>query len=121
LLPGETREPEHAYAQMDVFALSSDTEQAPLSLMEAMAAGLPVVATDVGDVKEMVSDPNRAFVVPPKDEAAFSRALSRLLSDATLRRELGAANAAKARAEFGAERMAEHYRRLLTETAGIKQ
>lgn len=115
-LPGQTQSPEKAYAAMDIFALSSDTEQMPLSLMEAMAAGLPVVSTDVGDVRLMVSDENRAFVTPPGDEAAYAAALRSLIEDGALRARLGAANAQKARAEFGLDRMIEAYRALFHET-----
>jgi glycosyltransferase involved in cell wall biosynthesis len=117
VFPGETNEPEHAYAQFDVFALSSDTEQAPLSLIEAMAAGLPIVATDVGDIKEMVAESNRNYIVPVKDESGYRRALTRLLSDASLRREIGAANADKARADFDIRITAGRYRELFVATA----
>lgn len=99
-LKGRIAAPEHAYAAFDIFALSSDTEQMPLSLMEAMAAGLPAVATDVGDVREMLAPENRALVVPPHDEAAFGAALGQLLEDAPARASVGLANAEKARRDF---------------------
>ena len=86
---GQMLNPERALGLLDVFALSSDTEQMPLSLLEAMAAALPVVATDVGDVRGMLTDDNRRLVVPRDDEPAFTAALSTLLTDATLRRRLG--------------------------------
>lgn len=114
-LRGETRTPEAAYTELDIFALSSDTEQAPLSLMEAMAAGLAVAATDVGGVRDMVSEANRDFVTAPGDEVVFAAALARLISDADLRARLGAANAEKAREEFGLERMIADYRALFLE------
>lgn len=114
-LSGETSTPEKACAAFDIFALSSDTEQAPLSLMEAMAAGLPVVATDVGDIRDMVAEENRRFITPLGDDGAFAEALSQLIADAGLRARLGAANAAKAKAEFDAARMVEDFRALFSE------
>jgi len=62
------------YATFDVFALSSDTEQMPLSVIEAMASGLPVVSTDVGDVRLMVSEANGPFITG-LNEAALAGAL----------------------------------------------
>lgn len=114
-LCGETAAPEKVYAAFDVFALSSDTEQAPLSLMEAMAAGLAVVATDVGDICDMVAEENRAFIIPLGDDDALAGALARLIGDPALRARLGAANAAKARAAFDAGRMIGEFRALFSE------
>ena len=96
------------YAGFDIFALSSDTEQMPLSLIEAMASGLPVVSTDVGDVATMVAAENRRFVVAP-DDSAMASALALLTADLVVRREIGAANLAKARAEFGQAAMFDAY------------
>jgi glycosyltransferase involved in cell wall biosynthesis len=90
--PGPITDPAAALATLDIFALSSDTEQMPLSILEAMAAGLPVVATDVGDVKAMLSQENQPFVTPRSDEPAFSAALGRLAGDRALCRALGEAN-----------------------------
>jgi glycosyltransferase involved in cell wall biosynthesis len=108
------RDDTHAfYADFDVFALPSDTEQMPLSLLEAMAAGLPAAATDVGDVRTMAAEANAPFVVP-KDDAAFARALAALASDPGLRAAVGAANRDKALREFGQERMFAAWRAVWT-------
>jgi glycosyltransferase involved in cell wall biosynthesis len=96
---GHHADPAGFYAGFDVFALSSDTEQMPLSVIEAMASGLPVVATDVGDVRLMVAEANRPYVVGA-DDAALAGALAGLLGDPGARPRIGAANRAKAEAEF---------------------
>ena len=96
--------PQDMYRGFDVFALSSDTEQMPLSVLEAMAAGLPVAATDVGDVRGMLAAANLPFVVP-RDDAALADAMERLLRQPALRRELGAANRAKAERDYDQEAM----------------
>lgn len=110
--PGRTASPESAYARFDIFALSSDTEQMPLSLIEAMAAGLPAVATDVGDVLSMVSPLNRPFVVAPEDEQGFARSLATLAADPEMRRAIGDANRRVATERFGVDAMTEAYRAL---------
>ena len=108
---GAMADPAGAYRGFDVFALSSDTEQMPLSVLEAMASGLPVIATDVGDVRAMLGEGAAACVVPP-DDAALAAGLARLLGDAALRASLGAANRAKAERDFDQERMFEAWRAL---------
>ena len=87
------------YARFDLFALSSDTEQMPLSVIEAMASGLPIVSTDTGDVRLMVSEDNAPFVAG-MDDAALRAALSRAGRRRCARRNIGSANLAKARREF---------------------
>lgn len=104
-LPGETKSPETAFRDFDIFALSSDTEQAPLSLMEAMAAGLPVAATDVGDIKRMVAPANAPFISQMEDEKGLANSIAALAKDRRLRLELGRANAAKAGTDFTVEKM----------------
>jgi len=96
---GHCADPTTAYGHMDIFALSSDTEQMPLSVLEAMAAGLPVAATDVGDVAVMLAAANRAYVVP-REDAALAAALARLGAAPALRRTLGEANRRKATADY---------------------
>jgi len=114
-LPGATSAPENSYAECDIFALSSDTEQAPMALAEAMAAGLPVVATDVGDVADMVAQENRAFITPLGDEEAYALALGRLMRDASARMRMGEANRRKAEKEFGLDKMVARHRALYLE------
>lgn len=115
-LPGFAADPARFAGLFDIFALSSDSEQAPISLIEAMAAGCPVAAMDVGDIWAMVSEPNRALVAG--DEAALAAALQTLAQDTGLRRELGEANRAKAAAEFDEAAMIAAYRRLYAAAIG---
>jgi len=96
---GHVAQPQALYAGFDVFALSSDTEQMPLSVLEAMAARLPVAATDVGDVREMLAEANGRFVVP-RDDGALAEALAALLRDPARRGAIGADNRAKAERDF---------------------
>jgi glycosyltransferase involved in cell wall biosynthesis len=99
---------------MDLFTLSSDTEQMPLSVLEAMSAGLPVVGTDVGDVRAMVSPANRRFVTPPGREDAYAASLAELLTEED-RRKLGEANRALCLVEHELGTMVRAYEQLYHE------
>ncbi len=105
---GHVPDPAALYATFDLFALSSDTEQMPLSLLEAMAAGLPVVATDVGDVARMLATPNRPWVVPA-DDARFAAALADLAGRRHAWAAIGAANRRVAQSRFDQEAMFQAY------------
>ncbi len=109
---GPCADPERLYAGFDIFALASDTEQMPLSVLEAMAAGLPVVSTDVGDVRHMLAPANAIAVVPLQD-AALAAALRSQLAAPGLRAELGAANRAKAVRDYDQEVMFQAYAALI--------
>lgn len=117
-LPGFLPDPASYIGRFDIFALSSDSEQFPISLIEAMAAGLPAVATAVGDVVTMVSDDNRPLIVDPADEPAFAAALASLADQPGLRRAVGDANREKATAEYDERRMIEAYAQLYGEAIG---
>jgi glycosyltransferase involved in cell wall biosynthesis len=112
LLAGHVADPASYIGHFDVFALSSDSEQFPLALAEAMAAGLPVVSTDVGDVCAMVSTPNRPYILPAQDEAGLAAALSRLVQSRDLRHRIGVANRARAVEAFREQAMIDSYRSL---------
>jgi glycosyltransferase involved in cell wall biosynthesis len=79
----------------DIFALASDWEGLPLSVIEAMAAGLPVVATRVGGVPEIVEHGKTGLLVPPQNQRALADALRTLAADPSRRREMGAAGRAR--------------------------
>jgi glycosyltransferase involved in cell wall biosynthesis len=102
-------------AACDVFALASLWEGNPLSVMEAMAAGLPVVVTAVGGVPELVASEKQGIVVAPGDARALSSALMRLATDPAMRRAMGMAAAKRAQAEFDDRNMVEAYESLYDE------
>jgi glycosyltransferase involved in cell wall biosynthesis len=106
---GHVERVEDLLGWFDVFALSSDTEQMPNSLIQAMAAGLPVAATDVGDVKTIVAPENADFVVEKRDARDLAGAIERLLADSALRAALGEANRRRVRAEYGFDKMLRAY------------
>jgi len=111
LFTGPCATPEKLLPAFTLFALSSDTEQMPLSLIEAMAAGLPVAATDVGDVRRMLAPANAEFVVE-RDVGQLAGALAGLLADPARAAAIGRDNATRVRETFSQERMFAAYRRL---------
>ncbi len=91
-------------AGADVFVLASDSEGLPMSVLEAMAAGLPVVASAVGGVPELVRDGETGVLVPPRDSAALARALAPIVGDPELRDRLGDAGRRRVEREFSLAR-----------------
>jgi len=83
------REREALLARAAVFVLPSYVEALPMSLLEAMAAGCPVIATRVGGIPDLVRDGENGLLVPPGDPAALAAALQRLLADHALAARLG--------------------------------
>jgi len=112
---GTVADPVETYRAMDLFALSSDTEQMPLVVLEAMGAGLPVVSTDVGDVREMIVDANRRYVTPLGDEEAYARALAALAQDAQERTSLGRMNRARCLDQYDLRVMIDRYHALYSD------
>jgi glycosyltransferase involved in cell wall biosynthesis len=96
-------------AASDVFVLSSNWEGNPLAVMEAMAAGLPVISTAVGGVPDLVRSGEQGILVPPEDCLAFTQAMRLLFDDSAKRTAMGRAARARASTAFRVERMVEGY------------
>lgn len=105
------------YRAADAFVLPSRFESFPRALLEAMAAGLPIVATRVGGVPEMVAEGENALLVPPGDERGLADALRTLADDPGLRSRFGAASRRRAEA-YDWDRLIPRYRALFEELAG---
>lgn len=115
---GSLSRPERLLRRFDIFALTSDTEQMPYSVLEAMAAGLPVVSTDVGDIKRMLAHENAKFVVPVADEKRLARQLFQLSQDPLIRGQIGKANEHKVRSDYSIEHMVNRYAALFSLASG---
>jgi glycosyltransferase involved in cell wall biosynthesis len=96
-------------ADCDAFALISDWEGLPYSILEAMAAGLPVLATAVGGIADLVAPGVTGELVPPRDPAAAAAVLTTWAADPALLGELGGAAHARARSSFSREQMVGRY------------
>jgi len=107
--PGFSDDTPAHYRKFNVFVMSSRTEQMPIAVVEAMASGLPVVSTNVGDIGVMIAEPNRSLLVAPGDSGALAAALDRICADRQLRRQLGAANRAEAVARYAGDRCLEAF------------
>ena len=111
---GEVANPESILAELDIFALTSDTEQMPYCLIEAMAAGLPIVATDVGDISSMLSPANQPFIAPPEARTLLTAQLQRLIERPDLRQTIGELNRRHAEKSFDRQAMLKRYRDLFS-------
>jgi len=105
LFLGYRRELRPLFAAADVAVLSSDNEGTPVSLIEAGAAGLPAVATDVGGVGEVVGEQQTGILVPPGDPAALAGALRQMADDPERRRTYGRAARSRVTERYGAARL----------------
>lgn len=104
-------------AASDALALLSEAEALPMSILEAMALGRPVVATDVGGTGEAVSDGETGLLVPCGDVGAAAAALSRLAADPERAGQMGERGRARQRERFGGEAMVDGYLRALEAAA----
>jgi glycosyltransferase involved in cell wall biosynthesis len=102
-------------ADSDVFVLASIWEGLPGSVLEAMAAGLPVVGTNVNGIRDLVVAEETGLLVPPDDAAALAGAIGRLLGDPALRREMGRRGRERAEREFSIAALVDRKAALLGE------
>ena len=118
LLPGFLPEPHKYVGLFDIMALSSLSEQFPISVVEGMAAGLPIASVPAGDIAHMVSEENRPFITPHSGEVDLRDAIQTLAADAGLRARVGKANRKKAVAEYDEKAMIAAYCALYEEAVG---
>ena len=105
---GHQKDPREHLRAMDALCISSDSEQMPIALVEAMATALPAVSTDVGDVRGMLGPHQEAQIVPLAEHETswpLAEAIQGLLADPELRARLGAKNRATALGRYGLEAM----------------
>lgn len=101
----ETRNISEFYGALDVFCLSSDSEGIPLTLLEAMAAGVPVVSTEVGGIPEVIEDGVNGYLVPPGSPESLAKRVDEILLNPAGGAELAAKARETVRTKFAAERM----------------
>jgi glycosyltransferase involved in cell wall biosynthesis len=112
---GFSTDPKHEMSAFDIFVLPSLKEGFPYVILEAMAAGLPIVATCVGGVPEAVVEGKGGFLVEPGDAESLARKIAILVESGDLRRSMGEFNRARVREEFSIERMISQTRRVYDE------
>ena len=114
---GEVRDTNDFLAELDLFAMISEPAGCPNASLEAMAAGLPVVATDVGGAGEQVLDRVTGRLVPRRDAAKFAAAIVDLVTNSEERRRLGANAREHIASHFTLDRMLDDYSRVFYEPA----
>ncbi len=117
-LRGSTMEPERVLRELDIFVLPSLSEACSNVLMEAMATGLPVVATNVGGNPALVQDEVTGLLVPPNDPAAIAKAIIRLIEEPGFAATLASQGLARIRTGFGMDMMLKRVESLYDQAAG---
>ena len=118
VMPGFLPEPHKYVGLFDILALSSRSEQFPVSVIEGMAAGLPIASPPVGDVPRMVAPENLPFIAKYSGEVGLRDVIQPLLLDAALRASVGAANRAKVARDYDESQMIERYKTLYSQALG---
>jgi glycosyltransferase involved in cell wall biosynthesis len=108
-------------ARASLFVLPSVTEGLPLTVLEAMACGLPVVATRVGGTPEAVADGVSGLLVPPREPGLLAGAILRVHGDAGFAAQMGLAGHQRAKAQFDVRTMVSRYESLYKEVLGQSQ
>jgi glycosyltransferase involved in cell wall biosynthesis len=114
-LAGERGNVLELLAASDIFVLSSRSEGLPISILEAMAAGLPVIASQVGGIPELVEDGETGILVPRSNPGALAEALQLLLADEVLRKRLGSSGRVRADSRFGVDAFRSRHVELYTD------
>ena len=117
-LIGHRSDVERVFSALDIFVLPSRSEGLSNTILEAMAAGLPVVATNVGGADELVTDGLTGLLVPRADSTALANALGALATDPSRRGVMGRAARDRAVHEFSVDRMVTQYGNLYSRLAG---
>ena len=117
LFIGHIDDPAPCYQALDVFLMSSITEQMSIALLEAMAVGLPILCTDVGDSSEILGNPGPPAVVPSRDADAYLKSLGEIGANSELRVRLGTLNRTRCVEHYSQHRMVDTYRSLYSNAA----
>jgi glycosyltransferase involved in cell wall biosynthesis len=117
---GDRRDVPELLQQSQVFILSTHYEGLPISILEAMRCGLPVIGSSVNGIPEEVEQGQTGFVVPPRDPEALAKALDRILSSSELRISMGIAAKAKFEREFTIDRMTDETQMIYAEVSKVK-
>ncbi|GAF79083.1 unnamed protein product, partial [marine sediment metagenome] len=112
---GFREDPHLFYKIMDIFLLTSFSEGTAMTLLEAMASGLPCIVTDVGGNPEIVIKGETGFVIPSNDEKALAEKICTLLSNTKLKKEMGKAGRRRFEENFTVEKMVKAYEALYDE------
>lgn len=119
IFTGWRRDLPQIYADLNVLVVSSDNEGTPVSAIEAMASGVPVVGTRVGGLPDIITDGENGYLVPPKDPEALAEAILRILQNSELASRMGQTGQTMARERFAIQRLISDtenlYSRLLKE------
>lgn len=115
--PVHGRRKDELLQECDIFVLPSHAEGLPISLLEAMCAGLPIVVTPVGAIPSVVEDGKHGLIIQPGDSQALAAALNELSRNRELRQRLGDGARSRCAQRYGVERAAQNYLRLYGELA----
>jgi glycosyltransferase involved in cell wall biosynthesis len=118
---GWERDLARVYGAMDVVGLTSRNEGTPVSIIEALAAKLPVIATAVGGVPDVIRHDDTGVLIPPGDPSAFATALDRIVADAELRQTVRVRGRADVERRFSHERLVSDMATLYTNLLGTRQ
>jgi glycosyltransferase involved in cell wall biosynthesis len=118
IFTGWRRDLQRIYADLDVLAVSSINEGTPVSAIEAMAAGRPVVATCVGGMPDLITEGEAGYLVPAEDAKALATAVASLLKDPKASRQMGQRARAVVKERFAAQRLITDMERLYQELVG---